>query len=78
MPLPSLNRTILTRALVSTAVLTGLAGAFVAGTSYGGGSGGAGPDPHRGSGGADASPAAYSGSDLSLAGSCDELLDWYV
>ena len=53
MPLPSLNRTILTRTLVSTAVLTGLAGAFVAGTSYDAGSDGAGPDPHRSTGGAE-------------------------
>ena len=28
--------------------------------------------------GTDASPAAYSGSDLTLAESCDDLLDWYV
>jgi hypothetical protein len=57
--------------------MVGLAAAFVAGTSYGG------PDHHPKSGGtpnvgSDASPAAYSGSDLTLPGSCDDLLSWYV
>ncbi len=75
MPLPR----ILTRTLVSIGALSGLAVAFVLGTSYGTGPGSAGPDQaHRGHTGSDASLAAYSGSDLSLAGSCDELLRWYV
>ena len=72
---PSVTRT-LTRTLVSLAAVVGLGAAFVAGTSYGG-------SDHPGTGGAggagtDASPAAYSGSDLTLAASCDDLLDWYV
>ena len=72
---PSVTRT-LTRTLVSLAAAVGLGAAFVAGTSYGG-------SDHPGTGGAggagtDASPAAYSGSDLTLAASCDDLLDWYV
>jgi beta propeller domain-containing protein len=72
-----LGRT-LTRSLVTAGALTGLGAAFVAGTSFHG-SGDAGPDPWRGSPDrADASPAAYTGSDLSLTGSCDELLEWYV
>jgi hypothetical protein len=74
-----LGRT-LTRSLVTLGALTGLGAAFVAGTSYDG-SGPGGPGPVGGGGGrhgSDASPAAYSGSDLSLPGSCDELLGWYV
>ena len=56
--------------------MVGLGAAFVAGTSYGG-------SDHAGTGraggaGTDASPAAYSGSDLTLPGSCDDLLAWYV
>jgi beta propeller domain-containing protein len=75
----SLGRTV-TRSLVTLGALTGLGAAFVAGTSYDG-SGPGHLDPWRdggGTGGSDASPAAYSGSDLSLADSCDELLQWYV
>ena len=69
-------RRLATRTLVSLTAVAGLGAAFVAGTSYGG-------SDHAGSGGAratgsDASPAAYSGSDLTLAESCDDLLDWYV
>jgi hypothetical protein len=71
----ALPRTV-TRSLVSVGVITGLAAAFVAGTSYGTDGGGS---PWRtGGGDSDASPAAYTGSDLSLAGSCDDLLQWYV
>ena len=69
-------RRIVTRTLVSVTALAGLGAAFVAGTSYGG------PDHPAGGGapdvGTDASPAAYSGSDLTLVDSCDDLLDWYV
>ena len=69
-------RRVVTRTLVSLTAVVGLGAAFVAGTSYGG-------SDHAGSGrawgaGTDASPAAYSGSDLSLAQSCDDLLAWYV
>ncbi len=71
---------IVTRGLVSLGALTGLTAAFVAGTSFGTGSGG--PDAWHGDSGSDlgsdASPAAYTGSDLSLPDSCDELLAWYV
>ncbi|HEX5088364.1 MAG TPA: beta-propeller domain-containing protein [Nocardioides sp.] len=74
-----LSRTVLTRTLVSVGVVAGLGAGFVAGSSY------AGPDGprdqgrvvHRGGGG-EARPAAYTGSGLSLPGSCDELLRWYV
>ncbi len=72
---PAVTRTV-TRTLVSLAAVVGLGAAFVAGTSYGG-------SDHAGTGrlggaGSDVSPAAYSGSDLSLAESCDDLLAWYV
>ncbi len=71
----ALPRTV-TRSLVSVGALTGLAAAFVAGTSYGDGDG---ASPwRRGGAGTDASPAAYAGSDLHLAGSCDDLLRHYV
>jgi len=70
---------ILTRTLISIGLVAGLAAAFVAGTSYAPGSGSAGPAPWReGTVGSDASPAAYAGSDLSLAASCDDLLQSYV
>src|SRR4051794_8719633 len=67
------------RSLVTLGVLAGLGAAFVAGTSYGG-PGRAGADPWRdGSRGHPAaSPAAYTGSDLSPAGACEDLLAWYV
>ncbi|HET6937401.1 MAG TPA: beta-propeller domain-containing protein, partial [Nocardioides sp.] len=73
---------ILARSLVSLVVAAGLGAAFVAGTSYSG-SGGADPGQvHTGHGGddsgSDVSPAAFAGSGLSLPGSCDELLTWYV
>lgn len=71
-----LRRTV-TRSLVTVGALTGLGAAFVAGTSYDGSANG-GPDPWRGGGGSDASPAAYTGSDLSLPDSCEDLLAWYV
>ena len=71
----SVTRTV-TRTLVAITAVVGLGAAFVAGTSYGG-------SDHAGTGraggaGTDASPAAYSGSDLTLAESCDDLLAWYV
>jgi hypothetical protein len=71
----SVTRTV-TRTLVSLTAVVGLGAAFVAGMSYG-------DSDHTGTGrawgaGTDASPAAYSGSDLSLPGSCDDLLAWYV
>ena len=61
----SVTRTV-TRTLVALTAVVGLGAAFVAGTSYGG-------SDHAGTGraggaGADASPAAYSGCDLTLAG----------
>ncbi len=70
-----LHRTV-TRSLVSITALAGLGAAFVAGTSYGG-------SDHAGArvgpgGGTSVSPAAYSGSDLTLPDSCDDLLAWYV
>jgi hypothetical protein len=77
----TLNRTVATRTLGCLGVAVGLGAAFVAGTSYAGSD--AGPEPsqpaHRAGGsGTDASPAAYTGSGLTLPGSCDELLTWYV
>ena len=71
-------RHILSRSLVPVGAIAGLGTAFVLGTSYGGGPSAAGHDPGDGGSGSDASPAAYSGSDLTLPGSCDELLHWYV
>lgn len=73
-----LTRTVLTRTVVSVGVVAGLGAAFVAGSSYAGPDGprDRGPAVHQGGG--VASPAAYSGSGLSLPGSCDELLRWYV
>jgi hypothetical protein len=66
-----------TRSLVAVAALTGLAAAFTAGaalTQEQAGSGGSGED----GGTADTLPVAFAGSDLSLASSCADLLDWYV
>ena len=65
---------IVTRTVVSLGAMTGLAAAFVAGTSYDG-SGSPGSGALRGGPGSDASPAAYSGSGLSLPESCEELLE---
>lgn len=65
-----------TRTLVTAGVLSGMGAAFLVGTSFGSGGPEGGSDPSGP--GSDASPAAYTGSDLSLAGSCDELLEWYV
>jgi hypothetical protein len=76
MALPSKRPRIMTRTLASVGALTGLGAAFIAGTSYGGG-GVAGPD-RGGFQGADASPAAFSGSGLALADSCSDLLASYV
>jgi hypothetical protein len=81
-----LSRSVITRTLVSLGVAAGLGAAFVAGTSYGGpGSAdpGSAQTTHAGRHGGDRSagepsPAAYTGSGLSLPGSCDKLLEWYV
>lgn len=67
----------LTRSLVTAGALAGIGAAYVVGSHQAGGGGADGPDPWR-AGTSDASPAAYTGSDLSLATSCAELLDWYV
>ncbi len=72
MPLPRS----LTRTLVSVTALAGVGAAFVAGTSYGGSE-----DPRAGwtgGTGTDASPVAFTGSDLTLPESCDDLLASYV
>ena len=75
---PAVSRTV-TRTLVSLTAVVGLGAAFVAGTSYGGSDhAGTGRTWGAGGAGSDASPAAYSGSDLSLPASCDDLLAWYV
>jgi hypothetical protein len=75
----TVTRSLATRGLITLGALAGLGAAFVVGTSYGNGSAGAGHDPWRGgTTGSDASPAAYTGSDLSLPDSCDDLLRWYV
>jgi hypothetical protein len=68
------------RSVTVVGVAAGLVGAFAAGTAVTGGDGSdpgtrPGPQPR---GGGDASPVAFTGSDLALAESCDELLDWYV
>jgi Beta propeller domain len=68
---------IASRTLVSLSAVAGLGAAFVVGTSYGG-SGSAAPDPWRGGGSVDASPASYTGSGLSVPDSCTDLLRWYV
>ncbi len=72
----TVTRTVATRSLVALTAVVGLGAAFVVGTSYGG-------SDHPGTGGArgtgsGVSPAAYSGSDLTLAESCEDLLAWYV
>jgi Beta propeller domain len=67
------------RSLSILGASAGLVGAFAAGTAIAGddASPGSGPGPQP-RGGTDASPVAFSGSDLSLAESCDDLLGWYV
>jgi hypothetical protein len=74
MPLPHRVR----RSVTVVGVAAGLVGAFVAGSAVTGGDdpGTDGRQPPRGD--TDASPVAFTGSDLSLADSCDDLLDWYV
>src|SRR3954452_21024612 len=57
-----------------------LVGAFAAGTAIAGSDGShprTSPDLHPRAG-SDASPVAFTGSDLALPASCDDLLDWYV
>ena len=76
MPLPPRVR----RSVTLLGVSAGLVGAFAAGTAFTGGDdpgpdGRSGPHPR---GGTDTSPVAFTGSDLSLAESCEDLLDWYV
>ena len=75
MPLPPRVR----RSVTVAGVAAGLVGAFAAGTAVTGedrpGSDDRLGTPPRGG---DASPVAFTGSDLSLANSCDDLLDWYV
>ena len=68
------------RPLVTAAALAGLAGAFTAGALSSGGAGDRGGPSDWGlpSGLDDASPVAFAGSNLSLASSCSDLLDWYV
>ena len=76
MPLrPAVSSTV-TRTLVALTAVAGLGVAFAVGTSYGGSDQHRTGDP-RGTG-TDVSPAAYSGSDLTLAQSCEDLLAWYV
>jgi len=74
MPLPPRVR----RSVTVVGVAAGLVGAFAAGTAVtrGDDPGSDGRQPPRGDG--DASPVAFTGSDLSLADSCDDLLDWYI
>jgi hypothetical protein len=78
----TVSRTVITRTLVSLGVVAGLGATFIAGTTYAGSGGadrGATWTVHRGQGsGGEASPAAYTGSGLTLPGSCDALLRWYV
>lgn len=62
----------LTRTLATAGALGGLGAAFLVGTAVGDGPASVPPGPP------DPTPAAYTGSDLSLAGSCEELLEWYV
>lgn len=76
MPLPPRVR----RSITLVGVGAGLVGAFAAGTALTGGDD-PGPDSRTGPqprGGTGTSPVAFTGSDLSLAESCDDLLDWYV
>ena len=67
------------RSVTVLGATAGLVGAFVAGTAVTGGHD-PGVAPRTGplARGTDASPVAFTGSDLSLAESCDDLLDWYV
>lgn len=74
MPLPPRVR----RSVTVLGVAAGLVGAFAAGTALTGGDGGGTDGRERPPSDTDASPVAFTGSDLALADSCDELLDWYV
>lgn len=69
---------VLTTATLSATAVAGLVTAFVVGTTVGSGGGGGGGVPRGGGGGHDAVVAAYAGSELAPAASCDDLLDWYV
>jgi hypothetical protein len=71
----TLTSSLLTRTAISVAAITGLGAAFALGTTYDGGGSAA---PWRTGDGSDARPAAYAGSDLTPAESCDDLLAWYV
>ena len=67
------------RSVTVLGVTAGLVGAFAAGTAVTGGDDDPGSDTRpRPRGGTDASPVAFTGSNLALAESCDDLLDWYV
>ena len=66
------------RSVTVLGVTAGLVGAFAAGTAVTGGDDPGSETRPRPRGGTDASPVAFTGSNLSLAESCDELLDWYV
>jgi hypothetical protein len=75
-PLPPRVR----RSVTLLGVAAGLIGAFSLGTAFTGGvnpglESRSGPQPRSGT---DTSPVAFADSDLSLAESCDDLLDWYV
>ena len=74
MPLPPRVR----RSVTLLGVSAGLVGAFAAGTAVTGGDDPGSDGRQRPRGGTDASPVSFTGSDLSLPESCDELLDWYV
>jgi hypothetical protein len=65
---------LLTRTLATVGALTGMGAAYLVGTSVSGSSGPAPTAPPPG----DASPAAYTGSGLSLSSGCDDLLDHFV
>ncbi len=76
MPLPPRVR----RSVTLLGVSAGLVGAFAAGTAFTGGDdpgadARSGPPPRSGTG---PSPVAFADGGLSLAESCDDLLDWYV
>ena len=66
------------RSVTVIGVTAGLVGAFAAGTAVTGGDDPGSDTRPRPRGGTDASPVAFTGSNLSLAESCDDLLDWYV
>src|SRR4051812_17695425 len=74
----SVSRNLVTRTLLSLGAVAGLGVTFVAGTSYGGPGGEPDRLPPAHHGGSTLTPAAYTGSGLSLPESCEQLLQWYV